>query len=93
MAGLDGIQNKIHPGEAMDKNLYDLPPVELQNIPTVARSLREALDSLEADHQFLLRGDVFTKNMIEGYIALKREEVDAFETAPHPIEYAMYYSV
>lgn len=93
MAGLDGIQNKIHPGEAMDKNLYDLPPVELQNIPTVARSLREALDSLEADHQFLLRGDVFTKSMIEGYIALKREEVDAFETAPHPIEYAMYYSV
>ena len=93
MAGLDGIQNKIHPGDAMDKNLYDLPPLELQNIPTVSGSLREALDSLREDHEFLLKGDVFTKQMIEGYLDLKQEEVEAFETAPHPIEYSMYYSV
>lgn len=93
MAGLDGIQNKIHPGEAMDKNLYDLPPMELKNIPTVAGSLREALDALAENNDFLLKGDVFTKQMIEGYLALKYEEVVAFETAPHPIEYSMYYSV
>lgn len=93
MAGLDGIKNKIHPGDAMDKNLYDLPPEELQDVPTVCGSLREALDSLEADHDFLLEGDVFSKDMIESYIALKREDVIAYETMPHPIEFAMYYSV
>ncbi len=92
MAGLDGIQNKIHPGEAMDKNLYDLPPEELKNVPTVCGSLRQALESLQADHGFLLKGDVFTKDMIEAYIALKMEEVMAFETMPHPIEFKMYYS-
>ena len=93
MAGLDGIQNKIHPGEAMDKNLYDLPPKELAKIPTVCGSLREALDSLRDDHAFLLKGGVFTKEMIESYIELRYEEVLAFETMPHPIEFAMYYSV
>jgi glutamine synthetase len=92
MAGLDGIQNKIHPGEAMDKNLYDLPPEELKNVPTVCGSLREALLALEADHAFLLKGDVFSKDMIESYIALKWEEVYAFEHTPHPIEFQMYYS-
>jgi glutamine synthetase len=71
MAGLDGIKNKIHPGEAMDKNLYDLPPEELAEVPTVCGSLREALDSLAADHDFLLKGDVFTKDQIEAYIELK----------------------
>jgi glutamine synthetase len=83
MAGLDGIKNKIDPGEAMDKNLYDLPAEELADIPTVCGSLREALDCLAADHDFLLQGDVFTKDQIEGYIALKMEEVQTYEhTAP-----------
>ncbi|QOL79727.1 type I glutamate--ammonia ligase [Pseudooceanicola spongiae] len=92
MAGLDGIKNKIHPGEAMDKNLYDLPPEELADIPTVCGSLREALDELQKDMDFLLAGDVFTKDQIEGYIDLKTEEMLAYETMPHPIEYKMYYS-
>ncbi|MBU2941797.1 type I glutamate--ammonia ligase [Shimia thalassica] len=92
MAGLDGISNKIDPGEAMDKNLYDLPAEELEGIPTVCGSLREALESLEADHDFLLAGDVFTKDQIEGYIELKMEEVTLYETTPHPVEFGMYYS-
>jgi len=92
MAGLDGIQNKIHPGDPMDKNLYDLPPEELADVPTVCGSLREALQSLEADHAFLLKGDVFNKDFIEAYSALKWEEVYALEHTPHPIEYQMYYS-
>jgi len=93
MAGLDGIQKKIHPGDAMDKNLYDLPAEELADIPTVSGSLREALDALRDDHEFLLKGGVFTKDFIEGYLDLRYEEVKAFETMPHPIEFAMYYSV
>ena len=93
MAGLDGIRNKIHPGDPMDKNLYDLPPEELQGVPTVCGSLREALESLEADMDFLMQGDVFTKDMIEGYMELKWRDVLAFEQAPHPIEFQMYYSV
>ncbi|WP_374015241.1 type I glutamate--ammonia ligase [Phaeobacter sp. A36a-5a] len=92
MAGLDGIKNKIDPGEAMDKNLYDLPAEELAGIPTVCGSLREALELLAADHDFLLQGDVFTKDQIEGYIALKMEEVETYEHTPHPVEYGMYYS-
>ncbi|WP_353471917.1 type I glutamate--ammonia ligase [Salipiger sp. H15] len=92
MAGLDGIKNKIDPGEAMDKNLYDLPPEELAEIPTVCGSLREALTELQADMDFLLAGDVFTKSQIEGYIALKMEELEAYEMTPHPVEFAMYYS-
>ena len=92
MAGLDGIRNRIDPGEAMDKNLYDLPPEELKGIPTVCASLREALDSLEHDHEFLLAGDVFTKDQIEGYLTLKWEEVYAFEHMPHPVEFKLYYS-
>jgi glutamine synthetase len=93
MAGLDGIQNRIHPGDAMDKNLYDLPPEELKDVPTVCGSLREALENLKADHAFLTKGDVFTADQIESYIELKYEEVYAFEHTPHPIEYQMYYSV
>ncbi|UIJ46858.1 type I glutamate--ammonia ligase [Sphingomonas cannabina] len=92
MAGLDGIQNRLHPGEAMDKNLYDLPPAELANVPTVCGSLREALDSLEADMDFLLKGDVFSKDQIEAYIELKREEVARWEMTPSPVEFDMYYS-
>ncbi len=92
MAGLDGIKNKINPGEAMDKNLYDLPAEELADIPTVCGSLREALDCLAADHDFLLAGDVFTKDQIDGYIALKMEEVQLYEHTPHPVEFGMYYS-
>jgi len=93
MAGLDGIQNKIHPGDAMDKNLYDLPPEELKDIPTVCGSLREALGELGADHAFLLKGDVFGRDFIESYIELKWEEVYNFEHTPHPVEFQMYYSV
>jgi glutamine synthetase len=93
MAGLDGIQNKIHPGDPMDKNLYDLPPEELKDIPTVCGSLREAISELEADHAFLTRGDVFTRDQIESYIELKWEEVYNFEHTPHPVEFMMYYSV
>jgi glutamine synthetase len=93
MAGLDGIQNKIHPGDAMDKNLYDLPPEELAQVPTVCGSLREALNALRADRAFLEKGDVFSADFIDSYIDLKTEELLAFETSPHPIEYKMYYSV
>jgi len=92
MAGLDGIQNKIHPGDPMDKNLYDLPPAELEQVPTVCGSLREALDSLEADQDFLLKGDVFTKDQIAAYIDIKRSEVARWEMTPSPVEYDMYYS-
>ena len=93
MAGLDGIQNKIHPGDAMDKNLYDLPPEELAQVPTVCGSLREALNALRSDRAFLEKGDVFSADFIDSYIDLKTEELLAFETSPHPIEYKMYYSV
>ncbi len=92
MAGLDGIQNKIHPGEAMDKNLYDLPPAELAQVPTVCASLREALECLTADHDFLLKGDVFTKDQIEAYVEVKWAEVARWEMTPSPVEYDMYYS-
>ncbi|MGV3478442.1 MAG: type I glutamate--ammonia ligase, partial [Sphingobium sp.] len=92
MAGLDGIQNKIHPGDPMDKNLYDLPPEELAEVPTVCASLREALESLSADMDFLLKGDVFTRDQIEAYIELKYEDVARWEMTPSPVEYDMYYS-
>jgi glutamine synthetase len=93
MAGLDGINNKIHPGQAMDKNLYDLPPKELKKIPTVCGSLREALESLRKDHAFLTAGGVFDADFIESYIELKWEELMRYEMTPHPVEYEMYYSV
>jgi glutamine synthetase len=92
MAGIDGIKNKIHPGAAMDKDLYDLPPKELKKIPTVCGSLREALNSLAADHKFLLEGGVFDKDQIDAYIELKMTEVMRFEMTPHPVEFDMYYS-
>lgn len=92
MAGLDGIKNKIHPGEASDKDLYHLPAKELAKIPTVCGSLQEAIDALNKDRDFLLKGDVFTSDMIDSYLDLKREEQDRYRMAPHPIEYDMYYS-
>ena len=92
MAGLDGIQNKIHPGEAMDKDLYDLPPEELADVPTVCGSLREAVGALDADRAFLKKGDVFTDDQINAYMGLKFEEIHTFEHAPHPVEFKMYYS-
>ncbi|MDT0633587.1 glutamate--ammonia ligase [Spectribacter hydrogenoxidans] len=93
MAGLDGIQNKIHPGEAMDKDLYDLPPEEEKTIPTVAQSLKEALEALDADRDFLKAGDVFTDDLIDGYIELKTEEVLRLHMTTHPVEFDMYYSL
>ncbi|MEM1141369.1 MAG: glutamate--ammonia ligase [Pseudomonadota bacterium] len=93
MAGLDGIQNKIHPGDASDKDLYDLPPEEGKLIPTVASSLEMALDALDADRDFLTAGDVFTSSMIDGYLELKAEEVETFRMTTHPVEFDMYYSV
>jgi glutamine synthetase len=92
MAGIDGIQNKIHPGEAMDKNLYELPEDQLAKVPTVCHSLGHAIHALKHDTDFLLKGDVFNMDLIDSYIDLKREEVLAYETMPHPIEYKMYYS-
>jgi len=93
MAGLDGIQNKIHPGDPMDKNLYDLPAEELQGVPTVCHSLREACEALDADRDFLTQGDVFPNDLIDGYLDLKWEEIYRFEHTPHPVEFQMYYSV
>ena len=93
MAGLDGIQNRLHPGDPMDKNLYDLPPEELKDVPTVCGSLRDALDALDEDRDFLKQGEVFTDDLIDGYLELKWEEVYRFEHTPHPVEFEMYYSV
>ena len=93
MAGLDGIKNKIHPGDPMDKNLYDLPADELKDIPTVCGSLREACDALDADREFLKAGGVMDDDQIDAYLELKREENEAYEMTPHPIEFDLYYSV
>jgi glutamine synthetase len=92
MAGLDGIQNRIHPGDPMDKNLYDLPPAELANVPTVCGSLREALEALAADNAFLTKGDVFSQDQIEAYMELKWADQLRWETTPSPVEFDMYYS-
>jgi glutamine synthetase len=93
MAGLDGVQNKIHPGEAADKNLYDLPPEEDAKIPTVCSSLDMALEYLDKDREFLTRGGVFTNDLIDAYIELKNEEVTRFRMTTHPVEFDMYYSL
>ena len=92
MAGLDGVQNKLHPGDPADKNLYDLPPEEDAKIPTVCSSLDQALESLDRDREFLTRGGVFTNDMIDAYIALKMEEVQRIRMTTHPAEFDMYYS-
>ena len=93
MAGLDGIQNKIHPGDAADKNLYDLPPEEEAKIPKVCHSLEMALEALDKDREFLTRGGVFSDEMIDAYIELKNEEVTRFRMTTHPVEFEMYYSL
>lgn len=94
MAGLDGIQNRIDPGEPLDKDIYDLPPEELANVPSLPGSLDQALDALEKDHEFLLKGDVFTTSLIERWIAYKREkEITPLRLRPHPLEFSMYYDV
>lgn len=94
MAGLDGVQNKIHPGNALDKNIYDLPPEEARNVPQVPADLEGALNALEADHEFLLKGDVFSKELIDSYISYKREnEVAPLKLRPHPQEFMMYFEI
>jgi glutamine synthetase type I len=93
MAGLDGVQNKIHPGDPMDKNLYDLPAEEAAKVPHPCASLDEALANLDKDREFLTRGGVFSNDMIDAYIALKMEEVTRFRMTTHPVEYDMYYSL
>ncbi|MBI3192517.1 MAG: type I glutamate--ammonia ligase [Pedosphaera parvula] len=93
LAGLDGIQNKIDPGEPMDKNLYELPPEEHAKIPQVPASLGEALDCLEGDHEFLLKGDVFTRDFLDMWVGAKRREADALRLRPHPYEFFLYYDV
>jgi glutamine synthetase len=92
MAGLDGIMNKIDPGPAMDKDLYDLPAEELRDIPTVCHSLDQALEALDKDRAFLTAGGVFSDDMINGYIDLKMHEVTRFRMSTHPVEFDMYYS-
>lgn len=91
MAGLDGIQNRIDPGEPLDKNIYELPPEELKQVPSMPGSLTEACDALEQDHGFLLKGDVFTQDVIETWIGMKRKEQDQIRLRPHPWEFSMYY--
>jgi len=93
MAGLDGVQNRIHPGEPADKNLYDLSPEEDAKIPTVCSSLDQALEYLDRDREFLTRGGVFTNDMIDAYIGVKMEEVTRFRMTTHPLEFDMYYSM
>jgi len=94
MAGLDGIENKIDPGQPLDKDIYDLEPEELAKVPSMPGSLEDALDALEADHQFLLKGDVFTEQLLRTYVDYKREkEVQAIKLRPHPYEFALYYDI
>jgi glutamine synthetase len=93
LAGLDGVLNKIEPGEPLDKNMYELPPEELAKVPQVPASLGEALDYLEKDHEFLLKGDVFTSDFLEMWIDAKRKEADALRLRPHPYEFYLYYDV
>jgi glutamine synthetase len=94
MAGIDGIQNKIDPGEPLDKDIYGLSPEELSEIPSLPGSLEEALDALEEDHEFLLKGDVFTEDVIETWLDYKmNSEAAKVHMAPHPIEFELYYDI
>ena len=94
MAAIDGIQNKIDPGQPLDKNIYDLPPEEAANVPQTPGSLRESLRALQEDHEFLLKGDVFTPDVVETWISYKMDnEVKAIELRPHPWEFALYYDI
>jgi glutamine synthetase len=92
MAGLDGVANKIHPGDPVDKNLYDLEPEEAKKVPNVCASLEEALMNLDKDHAFLTKGGVFSEDFLESYVALKHEELTRFRMTTHPVEFDMYYS-
>jgi glutamine synthetase len=92
MAAIDGIQNKLHPGDPLDRDIYDMPPEELAQVPRAPRSLDEALDALEQDNDFLLRGDVFTEDVIDTWLRLKRErEIEPLRLRPHPYEFCLYY--
>jgi glutamine synthetase len=94
MAGLDGVQNKIAPGDPLDKDIYDLSPEELRMVPSMPGSLDEALSALEEDHGFLLKGDVFSEELIETFISYKRRaEAEAVRLRPHPYEFALYYDI
>ena len=94
MAGLDGVENKIDPGQPLDKDIYDLGPEELSKVPSMPGSLEDALMALERDHQFLLKGDVFTEELLHTYIDYKRDkEVNAIRLRPHPYEFALYYDI
>ena len=94
MAVLDGIQNKLRPGDPLDKDIYDLQPEELDTVPTTPRSLEASLDALKSDHEFLLRGDVFTPDVIDTWIWYKQShEVETIRVRPHPYEFALYYDV
>jgi glutamine synthetase len=94
MAGLDGIENKMDPGQPLDKDIYDLDPEALSAIPSMPGSLEDALDALERDHAFLLKGDVFTEELLRTYVDYKRsKEVDAIRQRPHPYEFALYYDI
>jgi glutamine synthetase len=94
LAGLDGIQNRIDPGEPLDKDIYDLSPEQLKDVPSLPGSLEESLDALEADHDFLLKGDVFTPQLIDRWISYKREhEIARLRMRPHPLEFSMYYDI
>jgi glutamine synthetase len=94
MAGLDGIANKVDPGEPLDKDIYDLSPEEMKSVPSMPASLDEALECLQNDHEFLLKGDVFTEELIETFIEYKRKnEVDAVRLRPHPYEFQLYYDI
>ena len=92
MAGIDGIQKKIHPGQPIDKDLYELPPEELIDIPTVSSSLEQAVESLRRDHEFLLQGDVFSKDFINSYLALREMDIAQVRSLVHPFEFELYYS-
>ena len=93
LAGLDGIQNRIDPGDPLDKNLYELPPEELAKVPTVPDSLLGAIEALEKDHEFLLKGDVFTQDFLDNWSEMKRREYDALRVRPHPYEFYMYFDL
>ena len=93
MAGLDGIENRLEPGDAMDRNLYDLRPDEAEDLASVSRSLGEALDALEADHEFLARGEVLPTDLVEAYVEVKRRECDLVDRSPHPIEFQLHLSL
>ena len=94
MAGLDGIENKMDPGQPLDKDIYELDPEELSSIPSMPGSLEEALEALERDHAFLLKGEVFTEELLRTYVDYKRsKEVDEIRRRPHPFEFALYYDI